>query len=50
MHRQKETNTCKHRNVKIIEHNKSYVKQIQYKYSDLIAYSQLIKSTKFIQI
>ena len=37
-------------NVKIIKHNKSYIKQIQDKYLDLIAYSQLITSTKLIQI
>ena len=37
-------------NVKIIKHNKSYIKRIQYKYLDLIAYSQLIKSAKLIQI
>ena len=36
-------------NVKI-KHNKSYIKQIQDKYLDLIAYSQLITSTKLIQI
>ena len=25
-----DTNTCKHRNIKIIKHNKIYIKQIQY--------------------
>ena len=28
---QTDTNTCKHRNIKIIKHNKMYIKQIQYK-------------------
>ena len=39
-----------HRNVKITKHNKIYVKQIHYKKLDLITYSQLVKSTKLIQI
>ena len=46
----RDTNTCKHRYVKIIKHDKIYIIQIQYKELDLIAYSQLVKSTKLIQI
>ena len=49
-HKETETHGWKHRNVKIIKHNKSHIKQIPYKYLDLIAYSQLIKLTKLIQI
>ena len=48
-HKHRHTHTCKHRNIKIFKLNKISTKQIQYKYLDLIAYSQLKELAKLLR-
>ena len=43
------THTCDHRNIKIFRLKKISTRQIQYKYLDLIVYSQLKELTKLIR-